>query len=1177
MDKNDNYEHEDKLSYEQMEEKVAATELMYEAILELDALKNSSKNEILDHVLEQALKITKSKLGYIYFYDEESKLISIYSWSRSVMPECMVVNPQTEYELDKTGLWGEAIRQRKPIITNDYNAENEYKRGIPEGHVKMTRHMNVPIFKDEKIVALIGVANKEKVYTEFDVINLDKLLTNTIKIISRFDQVKELENDAFDKQEELELFFSTTVDMLCISSFDGYFKRLNASWSNTLGWSEVELKSRPYIEFVHPDDVAKTLAIANDLRFGNEVIGFENRYLCKDGTYKYISWNSFALIKKGIIIAAAHDITEHKRFELKLIESKTELENAYKMLQRSNYDITLLYDIYKRLAETVNLDELLHIAQDTLIEFLNPRAIGIYIYDKKEKALMLKSHFGFPDALIKTISKLYVREGTSGKTCDREIMLNILKNKYENKTVLDILEKQELKNLINIPLLSGKEAVGAINFVFTEENDYINDDLKKLLEAIGSQLGAAIFNSLLYSQVSQELIEKERLEKIQVKIQKELENERDFVTRMMEIIPVAIAVVEKNGEITYANKTSEAVLGIKPSLAEKRKYNSPEWKTIMLDGSPYPDELQPFMRVMNTKKQVFNIIQGIEWPDGSKKILSINGSPQIDQNGEIDWVVFSMLDISERIEYEENLKKSMQIAKIAKEDAEMANRAKSEFLANMSHEIRTPLNAVIGFSELLQQMINNPKHKSYIESINTSGKSLLKLINDILDLSKIESGMMTLQLSPVNIHYLIHEIEQIFKQKALTKKLKFVVDIDKDIPLNLFLDELRLRQILLNLVGNAIKFTDKGHIKISVMLMEEYNEISNINEQSFIDDNKQNIKNENKFNLHICVEDTGIGVPKKEQEKIFDSFKQQSGQDNRKYEGTGLGLSICKKLVEMMNGKIYLESEVSKGSRFHVFISNIKEDSSIPMQSHENDVDTHVYYENASAMVVDDIETNRILMKEILSKLNISVIAAENGNEALLFLEEFKPNVIFMDIKMPVMDGYEATKRIKENPKTSQIPVIALTASVLSLESNNMNMIFDAYLTKPVRVSEVVYEINKYIKSIALSTSNENKVGLNKESELKKLSSDNAAKLFLYARDYILPSLMRLQNGIKMNDVDDLIKKLSDKKHSYNSRLFELFSIELSDARKNYDIIEIKKIFDNLHKFILNLETFKVF
>ncbi|MFH1075963.1 MAG: two-component regulator propeller domain-containing protein, partial [Pseudomonadota bacterium] len=241
---------------------------------------------------------------------------------------------------------------------------------------------------------------------------------------------------------------------------------------------------------------------------------------------------------------------------------------------------------------------------------------------------------------------------------------------------------------------------------------------------------------------------------------------------------------------------------------------------------------------------------------------------------------------------------------IAKEKAEVANHAKSEFLANMSHELRTPLNAVTGFSELLSSVVIDPKQKSYLDAIKIASKGLLTLLNDILDLSKVEAGQMTINYAETNLKMIFLEIEQIFSPKVTEKGLRFIVDIDKDLPPILMLDEIRLRQILLNLAGNAVKFTEKGYIRLAADKNQGYGDVSRID-------------------LIISVEDTGIGIPEDQREIIFESFKQQEGQDVSKFGGTGLGLAICKKLVEIMDGHISVSSGVGEGSTFEVILRGV--------------------------------------------------------------------------------------------------------------------------------------------------------------------------------------------------------------------------------------------------------------
>ena len=282
--------------------------------------------------------------------------------------------------------------------------------------------------------------------------------------------------------------------------------------------------------------------------------------------------------------------------------------------------------------------------------------------------------------------------------------------------------------------------------------------------------------------------------------------------------------------------------------------------------------------------------------------------------------------------------------KYAKIEADKANDAKSEFLANMSHEIRTPLNAVIGISELLSNTIEDEKQQNYMKTINNAGNSLLLIINDILDLSKIESGKMELNFKPIKLHAIFKEIEMIFMQEVHHKEIEFFVEIPNHIPEMILFDEVRIRQILLNLIGNAVKFTEKGYVKLSIQATPS-------------------IKH-NHVDLHLSIEDTGIGIPENEKERIFQAFTQISGQSIKKYGGTGLGLSITKKLVEMMNGKISLESEVDKGSLFLLEFANVQ---IVDVQSLPEETECSYYwkykYLGTTILVVDDNETHRYFLK----------------------------------------------------------------------------------------------------------------------------------------------------------------------------------------------------------------------
>ncbi len=480
----------------------------------------------------------------------------------------------------------------------------------------------------------------------------------------------------------------------------------------------------------------------------------------------------------------------------------------------------------------------------------------------------------------------------------------------------------------------------------------------------------------------------------------------------------------------------------------------------------------------------------------------------------------------------------------AKKQAEKANQAKSEFLANMSHEIRTPMNAVIGFSDILASKITDKQHKNYLNSIKLAGKTLLTLINDILDLSKIEAGRLEIQYEPINPRLIFTELKQIFSIKIAEKNLEFIIEIDDALSATLFLDETRLRQVLLNLIGNAVKFTNKGYIKLCATQK----------------------CNSNYTDLILAVEDSGIGIPPDQQNLIFESFKQQDGQSTRKYGGTGLGLAITKRLVEMMNGKISVSSLPDKGSRFEIILQKVKTTNAILEEKSDNGFNlNNIKFESAQVLVVDDIESNRRLIEEYLSSVNLEVISAENGEEALLFAEEYLPNLILMDIRMPEMDGYEATKRLRNNPKTANIPIIALTASVaLNTKDNSEKLGFNNFLAKPVNVSDLFGELALYLKynkkTVIDEVKNENTFNLDNIIDLPDLQHK--------IEQEIVPLWKNANIIIKMDIVVELAEKMIELADKHNIPTFADYGKPLAESTQTFDIQYIQKALKDFPKII---------
>jgi signal transduction histidine kinase/CheY-like chemotaxis protein len=472
----------------------------------------------------------------------------------------------------------------------------------------------------------------------------------------------------------------------------------------------------------------------------------------------------------------------------------------------------------------------------------------------------------------------------------------------------------------------------------------------------------------------------------------------------------------------------------------------------------------------------------------------------------------------------------------AKLQAERSNQEKTVFLANVSHEIRTPMNAILGFSELLQGDLHHPKHRQYLQSIRTSASSLLLLITDILDMSKIETGVMELHPEPTDLREICDFIHTLFSEPAAKKGLKLECHTVENVPHAVLIDRIRLRQILVNLAGNAVKFTDHGGVEVRVDF--------------------EKAQTSSHITLVIEVEDTGVGIPKDKLDAIFKPFVQAGAHPEMEKQGTGLGLSIVKRLVETMGGTVTVASIPEQGSAFHLRFSNVPVSARLPASAKSAPVREVNFNElhPATLLVVDDNEANCQLVNGMFAGSHHRLVFGSSGEEAVAKARALKPDILLLDVRMPGMDGYEALEEIRKNPGLEFLPIIAMTASNLAGQENSLKERFSGYVLKPFSKCELFDELADFLPRHS-KTESSNETNGSGQMENAPVPKELVSQL----RQLILEPWPTLRDSMAINESKVFAQGLEGLGRRWQCEPLVNYAQKLLYNTESYDVTDLEK------------------
>ncbi len=957
---------------------------------------------------------------------------------------------------------GEAIFEINDTRKDERFRDNPFVTGYPQ----IRFYAGAPLITPEGY-CLGSLCVIDKKPNQLDDEQRDALRILANEVISHLEVAKKNRQlqESLAAAEEFNTMFNSSGELHCILDEYGKIEKINRSVTKILGYQVEEALGRNMWQFCHKDDREKTLRyLESKLTQGDRQFDLETRIRTQDGKMRWISWA--AAVKNRKWFANGRDVTDQKNLlaeleQLSLVASK--VDNGVVISDAQN--------------EVIWVNEAFEKITGYPLAEVGGRKLGDVLKgeDTDENTILSAREFTRNKQSFSVELLVYRRDGTPLWV---SVMNSVILNEAgeidrEIEIITDIsTRKQHEEELQTLSLAAGKSSSGIFVRRATGEIIWFNEAFERITGYSLAELKGRPFGELMIGEETDlELLEKAKLaaaEKRPYEVENriyrkdgtplwvfisnnplfnaegEMERQVGFVVdiserkKASEQIQLLSLVASKTvngvvindalGRAKWVNDSFEKITGY--TLAEVKGkrigdlLKGPETDLAELDRvRALAGDRQPFHAELLTYRK-----------NGSAFWVSVSNTPIFDSNGKIEQEIEIVNDISERKLAEQELIKT-------REEALQLSKAKEMFLSVMSHEIRTPLNAVIGTTHILMDEDPSPAQKEHLDILQFSADNLLSLLNAILDFTKIETGNLILESADLQLRELVHHTLDSFKFKTRAEGVELVAHIDPRIPEVVKGDQTRLYQVLINLVGNAMKFTHRGEVRLDLGLMNQ---------------------DEHTVGVRFTVSDTGIGIPQDKLQYIFEAYAQAQADTTRKYGGTGLGLAITKRLIELFGSEIVVESEEGKGSKF-IFTVQFKS-AGVSAALTPKSMEFRQFSSNV--LVVDDNDINRLLAKKVLIKWGIEPDFAENGEVALQKIQQHKYDLVLMDIHMPVMGGKEAALKIRQMEGTyyQQLPVIALTASMMSKELEDIeNSGMNGFVQKPFSPQELYEKIEKFL------------------------------------------------------------------------------------------------------------------